>query len=449
MYMEQVYKTVTINLVEKIFKRGGIFMKENTQQVQRYRPLSTAAGLGSMLGSACIVGLSATLPVWEAGLNLTVGQVGIVSGALTFAIAFGSLFTGQITKLFGLINSFNWANLFYAIGTVLIIFANNFSMLLMGAIIMGFTSGADLPISLSVVSHDSPDESTSAKLVSSTQIYWQIGVFISYIASFVMSGIDGLLGARLVYVLLFAIAISTWIWRSKSKKINQLHEEADAREVIRSQNNETQETMSIKKLFTSGNNKFVKLFFAILVFYVLWNLLANTWGQFQTYALTNTGATQTQATGLGIILNIVSLITTIIFSSVAGGKYRNIAFSVGIFIQLTAMLGMAILSEQASFITLAITIGLYNVGNPLAGEAIYKVWTQESFPSDARPAIQGFINGFSRMMCGLFAFVTPYLVAPERIQSTMYIFAGFVLIAGVSGFLMMRLQKKHLNIGGK
>ena len=44
--------------------------------------------------------------------------------------------------------------------------------------------------------------------------------------------------------------------------------------------------------------KFIATFsFAILVFYVCWNLLANTWGQFQTYALTNAGATQMQATG--------------------------------------------------------------------------------------------------------------------------------------------------------
>lgn len=424
-------------------------MENNADKSKRYKPLATAAGLGSMLGSACIVGLSATLPVWKAGLDLTVGQVGIVSGALTFAIAFGSLFTGQITKLFGLVNSFNWANFFYAIGTLLIVFANDFLMLLIGAVVMGITSGADLPISLSVVSYDSPDESTSAKLVSSTQIYWQIGVFISYIASFVMSGIDGLLGARLVYSLLFVIAIGTWAWRKKSKAINQLHEEADTRANDINLNKNKEDSMSMKELFKSGNSKFIKFFFAILVFYVFWNLLANTWGQFQTYALTNTGATQTQATGLGIILNIVSLVTTIIFSSVAGGKYRNIAFSVGIFIQLAAMFGMASLADQAGFIALAITIGLYNIGNPLAGEAIYKVWTQESFPSEARPAIQGFINGFSRMLCGLFAFVTPYLVAQERMQSTMYLFSGFVIIAGIAGFLMMRLQKRHLNNGGK
>ena len=58
--------------------------------VKKYSPLATAAGVGSMLGSGCIVGLSATIPVWQKGLNLSAGQVGLISGALTFAIAFGS-----------------------------------------------------------------------------------------------------------------------------------------------------------------------------------------------------------------------------------------------------------------------------------------------------------------------------------------------------------------------
>lgn len=138
--------------------------------VKKYSPLATAAGVGSMLGSGCIVGLSATIPVWQKGLNLSAGQVGLISGALTFAIAFGSLFAGQITKIFGLIRAFNWINLFYAIGAAICVFSGNFVALLLGVIVMGIASGADLPISLTIVSHDAPDEKTSASLVSSTQI---------------------------------------------------------------------------------------------------------------------------------------------------------------------------------------------------------------------------------------------------------------------------------------
>ncbi len=196
-------------------------------------------------------------------------------------------------------------------------------------------------------------------------------------------------------------------------------------------------------LFGENKRKYLGFFLAIITFYVCWNLLANTWGQFQTYALTNAGASQTQATGLGIILNVVALGTTIVFTSISGGKYRNKAFFVGAFVQFAAMLGMVLIGGGAGFIALATTIAFYNFGNPLAGEAIYKVWTQESFPAETRASLQGFINGFSRLCCGLFAFVTPYLVMPDHIQSSMIGFAGIVLVATIAGIVTMRLQKKY------
>lgn len=418
----------------------------NSTQGKQYSSLALAAGLGSMLGSGCIVGLSATLPVWQHGLNLSTAQVGILSGTLTFAIAFGSLFAGQVSQKFGLIRAFDWLNLFYAIGTAICIFSGNFLSLLFGVVIMGFASGSDLPISLSVVSHDAPNEKMAASLVSSTQIFWQVGVFISYICSFMLSGIGGVLGARIVFGILLLLSLSTWIWRSTSRKFHQLHREGDARHanMLLARSSEGDRSVSFKTiLFGDQKSKYMKLFFGILIFYVCWNLLANTWGQFQTYALTQAGASQMQATGLGIVLNFISLLTTIAFTSVAGGKYRNKAFFIGATVQFLAMIGMAVLGGGAGFIVLAITIACYNFGNPLAGEAIYKVWTQESFPDESRTSLQGFINGFSRMMCGLFAFVTPFLVAPDMISTSMYLFAGIVVIASVSGIYMMGLQKKY------
>ncbi|MCT6919005.1 MAG: MFS transporter, partial [Bifidobacteriales bacterium] len=84
-----------------------------------------------------------------------------------------------------------------------------------------------------------------------------------------------------------------------------------------------------------------------------------------------------------------------------------------------------------------------NLGSPLAGEALYKVWTQESFPIEIRASIQGFINGFSRLCCGLFALVTPALVVPSAIRTTMWGFAGVVIIEAIAGTIMIRLQARY------
>lgn len=411
-----------------------------TNSTKQYMPLVGAAGIGSMLGSGIIIGLSATVTVWQAGLALTDGQVGIFSGALTFAIAAGSLLAGSITKNMGLIRSFNYMNVLYALGALICVLSGSFPMLLGGLILAGFASGADLPISLTVISHDAPDEKTSASLVASTQVFWQIGVLASYVMAFIVSRVEGALGARIVFGILGGFAFIAFLWRTFSAKFKEFHEDGNRYRAAEGAAESTD--ISFTKLFNGKESKkYMTFFFCIIIFYVCWNLLANTFGQFQTYILVKANASQLLATGCGIVLNIAGLICGILFASAAGSKHRNKFFYVGIVIQALAMVGIALGGGTVFMIVLM--IACYNIGNQFAGESIYKVWTQESFPSQARASMQGFINGFSRFCCGLFALVTPWLVAGERIQMTMYGFAGIVLISAVAGTIMIRSQKNY------
>ena len=102
----------------------------SNSSTKKYMPLVGAAGIGSMLGSGIIIGLSATITVWQEGLGLSTGEVGILSGALTFAIAAGSLLAGNLTKLMGLIRAFNYMNILYAAGALICVLSGSFPMLL-------------------------------------------------------------------------------------------------------------------------------------------------------------------------------------------------------------------------------------------------------------------------------------------------------------------------------
>lgn len=406
---------------------------------KKYRPLLISSGLGSVLGSGIIVGLASTITVWQSGLNLTDSEVGMISGVLTFAIAAGSLLAGKISKIFGLIKSYNYLNLIFCIGTLLCMMSQNFIMLLLGSVIAGFTSGADLPISLSVISHDAPDDKTSAELVSGTQIYWTIGIFIATICAFVTSSLAGALSGRITMGMLTVVALITFISRQYSKQLKELHSEANKKDITEVQNEK--KASVFKLLFGKEKQKYLGFFICILVFYCGWNLLANTFGQFQTFMLVKANASQTFATGAGILLTIVCLIVATIFSKMAGGKNRNIAFIIGIVIMIGALVG---LSMSGSYLFMIVAwIALQNVGSTFAGEAMYKVWTQESFPSQYRTGIQGFINGFSRLCCAMFALITPMLVLPENIQKTMIGFAILIFISGMFGWMQIRLQKKY------
>ncbi|QMU07255.1 MFS transporter [Levilactobacillus suantsaii] len=412
--------------------------------VSQYRPLAAAAGIGSILGSGIIVGLSATITVWQKGLGLTNSEVGVISAALTFAIAIGGFLSGPVGRMFGLMRSFNWMNLVYALGALICVFAPSYVVLLLGVIVTGLASGMDLPLSLTVISHDAPNDKVSSSLVSSTQVYWQIGIFISYICSFIVSKMSGATGARIVFAILTVIALITWLWRTFSTKFKTFHEKDNQYRAAdeKTTSNEVSGGSAIKLLFSgSKKNHYLGLFLGIFIFYIFWNLLANTFGQFQTFTLVQANASQTFATGAGIVLNFVGLAAVMLFSSVAAGPKRNTFFIVGMIIQAAAMFGLAISSHDLWPIVIA--IGCYNIGNNIAGEAIYKVWTQESFPVESRASLQGFMNGFSRFACGLFAFVTPALVMPSVIRYTMFGFTALIAIGFVGGLVVIALQKKY------
>ena len=264
-------------------------------------------------------------------------------------------------------------NIMYAIGAFLCVLSNSFPMLLIGLILTGFASGADLPISLTVISHDAPNEKTSAELVASTQVFWQIGVLGSYAMAFIVSKIQGAFGARVVFGILAGLAMVAFLWRTFSKKFKEFHQEGDRKHSSQGRNGSSE--VSFTALFKgNGKKKYLSFFLCIIIFYVCWNLLANTFGQFQTYMLVKANASQALATGCGIALNIAGLICGILFASAAGSKHRNKFFYVGIVIQAAAMIGIA-LGGGALFMIVAM-IACYNIGNQFAGESIYKVWTQ-------------------------------------------------------------------------
>lgn len=410
------------------------------KEKQAYQPLIVSAGLGSILGSGIIVGLSSTITVWQKGLELSDSQVGIISGALTFAIAIGSLLAGKISRSMGLVRSFNLLNLGFLIGSLLCMAAGNYWMLLAGTILAGFFSGADLPISLTMISHDAPNDKVSAELVSATQVYWTIGILMATIIAFATSNFPDTWSGRIEMGVLSVLALIAFLMRTTSRSLKTIHEKAPLKQA------NTEEKVNLWKLF-GKERKYMSFFLCILIFYCGWNLLANTFGQFQTFMLVKANASQMFATGAGIFLTLVCLVVATLFSKMASGSRRNVAFAAGIVIMVGSLCGLAMSNSNLWLIVL--WIALQNVGSTFAGEAMYKVWTQESFPMAYRSEVQGLINGASRLLCAAFATITPVLVLPEHIRMTMFGFAGLIFVAGLFGFVQIRLQKKHKIGSGK
>ncbi len=408
------------------------------------RNLGLCGGVGSFLGSSAIVGLSTTITMWQTGFELSNTQVGALSAVLNFAIAAGSIAAGIICGRFGMTKVFDWICVFTACGFLLCAFSCDFWMLLAGVVLAGLGTGIDLPVSLSVLSRDARDPDAGSKLVTITQLGWQSGMLCSALIAFAVSGFEGAVGGRVMFALLAVVAFALWLWRLFSKEFAVLHASAEAS--VRSDDDGSVDSggksggMAALLLGHARNRSLSRLFVTLLVFYVFWNIVANTWGQFQTFMLVNANASQSLATGLGIVLYVVMFLANLLVSATVNTKWRNPLFGIGGVVALVAMVLMA--AGGGSLWTIVAATAIMYVGLPLAGEAICKVWVQETFPEDCRASVQGFILGFSRLLCGLFAFVAPSLMVSSVIGTTLWCFVAVVVVFVAAGCLFIRLRSK-------
>ena len=260
------------------------------------------------------------------------------------------------------------------------------------------------------------------------------------VLGFLVSRMEGMIGARIVLGMLGVIAVAGVLVRMFSKKVKALH---TAGEAYRSaEGNDAKKEVSFKSLLSGKEGKkYLGLFLCITIYYCCWNLLSNTFGQFQTYILVKANASQFLATGIGVVLTIVGLFGGVVFTRVAGSSSRNKWFYVGITMQVLAMMGIALGGNSIAI--MVVMLACYSMSTPFAGETNYKIWKQESFPVEARASVQGFINGFSRFCCGVFAVFTPMMVTAERMQGTMFAFAGIIMVSAVAGAWMLQLQKRY------
>jgi inositol transporter-like SP family MFS transporter len=71
---------------------------------------------------------------------------------------------------------------------------------------------------------------------------------------------------------------------------------------------------------------------------------------------------------------------------------------------------------------------------------LYKIWTQESFPVNARATVQGFTIAIARFLAAAFALVTPALIAWSP-KGLYLLLAAFALVSGGIGAVILRRQR--------
>ncbi|WP_432246148.1 MFS transporter (plasmid) [Arthrobacter sp. G.S.26] len=379
-------------------------MKSTLTTSREPRPYRVAlvSGMASFIDAAAIVGFGITIILFQATLNLDEVQIGVASGALTLGVAVGAIVGGRLGDRFGRRPVFTATMVVIIASLVALMLAPSFPILALGAVLLGLGTGADLPVSLSTISEAATD-ANRGRLLGFSNLLWLAGaVTASMLGAAVAT--QGQVGIRIMFGSLAVITALVLIGRLTIPE-SETWQRAKADRLVGGRS-VAAEKGQVRDLFTAP---YAAPFFALIGFYTLTNLVANTTGQYGNYVLVNFGGIPLQTAALvGLPVLPLSIIAALWFMKIADKSSRFRYFTVGAVFQVLSPLSFAVFG--VSIATYLASIVFTAIGTAFAFEGIMKVWAQKSFPTLLRTTAQGAIISVARFVAALFAGVTPVLL---------------------------------------
>ncbi|WP_122645885.1 MFS transporter [Enterococcus mediterraneensis] len=398
-------------------------------------PLVVVAGIASYLDSALLVSTGVALPLWTAKFSLNPWIVGLISTLLTAAVALGSFAGGWLSDKFGRVRVFNVDIFFVALGSVILALAQSLPMILIGVVIAGFASGADLPTSLAVIS-ERMTKDDYGKAIAGTQLFWTIGILLSQLIGSLTGGL-GNHATFVIFGVIAVIAFINWTVRMFSSSFKNIEEELAAKQ--QKDQIYSQEKIPLRTLFKE--RKYVVSILLLTLFYLAWNLPANTWGSFINYFLvTVSGKTVATASLIALLANILCFLVNVWYLKIADTKRRYPMMYIGIFVAFVSFVVAGIFTKQ--WLIFAVAYIFYSMSTVLCGESLYKTWSQLFYPMHTRASMTGFSYGLVRGCTAVFSLVTPTVMAISP-KMLMWILVGCVVIFGSCGVQIVKLIKKY------
>jgi inositol transporter-like SP family MFS transporter len=386
---------------------------------------SALAGMASYLDAGSIVALGVGMVNFEKAFSLSKTEVGTLAaiGPNAIGCAVGAIAGGWLGDKLGRKTIYQYDLLVYALGILIVAFAGNREMLFLGTVIIGIAVGADIPTSLSLVGEFAPAKARG-KLLGFTQVSWCLGPVVVFIMAAALSHL-GLLGTRIVLLHLFVVAVVTWALR-RGLAESARWKQATSSAVIK---------QSVGALFKGAN---LRALIWTATIYLFWNLAAGTAGLFNPYIIETLKAGGPVASVLlscsGFVIAMV--VTVLVFMRFSDRSYRTrrLLWGIGAIVQICAY-GMLLFLPFTTPVVL-LNILLFAAGGSLAGEAFYKVFSQELFPTVLRSTAQGITFGVARVFLGIWSFFVPGL-ADNGIGQIAMLLTLFLAISGSVGFFLM------------
>ena len=391
---------------------------------------SALAGMASYLDAGSIVALGAGMTLLQKRFALSDTALGTLAaiGPNAIGCALGAFLGGWLGDKLGRKRIYQYDLLVYAAGILCIALAVNREMLFAGTFVVGLAVGADVPTSLALVGEFAPDKARG-KLLGFTQVAWCLGPAIVLWLALALAPL-GLMGIRIVFLHLFVVALVTWALRRGLAESARWTTAAKTASAVRNQ---------VGALFSGSN--FRALVWTATI-YTFWNLAAGTAGAFNSYLISkNVGPNDPASQALGVGLPSAAFVTMMVVTVTVFMRYadRNHAtrkrlWAIGSLVQIFAYALLMVV--PFSIPVIIANIVLFAGGAALAGEAFYKVFSQELFPTMLRGTAQGFTFGFARIVVGVWSFFVPRL-SNHGVGTLAALLTLFLIISGGVGFFFM------------
>ena len=393
-----------------------------------------ASGLASYVDAGAIAGTGTALVILQGPLGLTPGQIGQLSALLTVMIAGGALIGGRLGDRLGRRRVFLATLSIFIVAAFALMLFPSVPVLYVGLALLGFAAGADLPVSMAMIAESAPEDKRG-KMVTFTHVLWMAGI-LGVIVISIFFGNAGMLGAQIIYghlavVALLAVALR---WGIKESRLwTETRNVAVGDDAV---DGERVDLSSLRALFAP---KLLAPLVATGLFYALVNIAANTNGQFSTYLFVNVAGTDVATAsmlGLGILL--LSVAGLFVMMKIVDTSKRHRSFVIA---AILALAGLAVpLVFGITAVTLVVMGVLGALGGAIAGEPMYKIWSQELFPTSHRSTAQGITIAFARLVAAGAALVTPLIISagPTLLFVFLIITSGAAYLIGIFWIFRMR-----------
>ncbi|MBB1164920.1 MFS transporter [Lactobacillus rhamnosus] len=380
----------------------------------------------NFLDSGSIVAGASGLTLWTQHFGLSSFQVGLL-GALSanaFGAALGALIGGPLSDKFGRKLIYTYDMLVYMVGTILVMFALNFPMLLAGFLVTGLAVGAGVPASWTYISETSQDDNR-AKNIGVSQFAWSLGPAVIFILGTVLAPL-GLFGNRILFGLLTVIAFIAWLLQrglgeSKAWQDQKAFEKSSG-----------EKSHPYRTLFS--NKTSLKWLCFLVGVYMFWNLVAGAMGFFMPYVYETAGGLSNQEANLlqAVLWVLTALATYFGFAKYGDKANHRIFFFVGAAMAAASWIVLTYAGMAQSW-SLWAFVALWGISAGIGAQAWYALWATELFPTQFRADSQGVMFFLVRASAGVWSIIFPAILNSLGFTVAGTFMIGLLLVSLVIG----------------